>query len=208
MKCGEWIITKRTTRKGLNHVFQQKLAMNNTFFNSLCTLILAAFLASCGHETPPETKTVATPGAQPTIETFPLQKGRLGTSLQLPGELIAYQQVDLYAKVTSFVKELKVDIGSQVTAGQLLIRLEAPELSTQLAGAESRLKSQEALYYATNATYNRLLETSKTPGTISPNDLDIAAAKKNSDMAQLEAAKAAYREVNVMAQLSGNSCAF
>jgi RND family efflux transporter MFP subunit len=38
-----------------------------------------------------------------------------------------------------------------------------------------------------------VLETSKTPGTISKNDVDIAAAKRNSDLAQLEAAKADFR---------------
>jgi multidrug resistance efflux pump len=39
-----------------------------------------------------------------------------------------------------------------------------------------------------------LLETSKTPGTISPNDLDIALSKQNSDRAQYDAAKAVYNE--------------
>lgn len=39
------------------------------------------------------------------------------------------------------------------------------------------------------------METSKTPGTISPNDLDLALARQKSDYAQLQAAKAAYHEV-------------
>lgn len=41
-----------------------------------------------------------------------------------------------------------------------------------------------------------MLETSKTPGTISPNELELALAKQNSDLAQLNAAKAANREIN------------
>ncbi|HKC68099.1 MAG TPA: efflux RND transporter periplasmic adaptor subunit, partial [Bacteroidia bacterium] len=113
-------------------------------------------------------------------------------------ELIAYQQVDLYAKVTSFVKELNVDIGSEVTAGQLLMTLEAPELTSQLAAAESKLQSLEAIYKASDANYNRLIETSKTPGTVSQNDLDQATAKKNSDFANLDAAKASYKEISVV----------
>jgi len=116
----------------------------------------------------------------------------------LPGELLAYQQVDIYAKVTGFVKELKVDIGSEVTEGQLLVSLEAPEIASQLSAAESRLKSLEAVYTASNANYNRLLETSKTPGTISQNDIDQATAKRNSDAANLEAAKASYKEISEM----------
>jgi membrane fusion protein (multidrug efflux system) len=73
--------------------------------------------------------------------------------------------------------------------------MEAPEINSQLSAAESKLKSQEAVYISSKATYDRLLETSKTPGTISPNDLDIALSKQNSDLAQLEAEKAAYREI-------------
>ncbi|MBN9297651.1 MAG: efflux RND transporter periplasmic adaptor subunit [Filimonas sp.] len=131
----------------------------------------------------------------PAQEIVPVAKGRLSSSLQLPGELIAYQQVDLYAKVSSFVKSLNADVGSAVSQGQLLATMEAPELNSQLAAAESRLKAQEAVYYASKALYDRLFETSKTPGTVSQNDLDQALAKKNADYAQLEAAKSSYKEV-------------
>jgi len=131
----------------------------------------------------------------PATEVIILQKGKLSSTLQLPGELTAFQQVDLYAKVSSFVKKLYVDVGSEVRKGQLLATMEAPEIGSQVAGAQSKLKSVEALYIATKANYERLLETSKTPGTISPNDLDMALAKQKSDYAQLQAAQAAYREV-------------
>jgi RND family efflux transporter MFP subunit len=73
--------------------------------------------------------------------------------------------------------------------------MEAPELNSLATAAESKLKSQEALYIASKTNYDRLLETSKTPGTISQNDLDQALAKKNSDYAQWDAAKATYREI-------------
>ena len=108
---------------------------------------------------------------------------------------MAYQQVDLYAKVNSFIKKLNVDVGSEVKAGQLLAELEAPEINAQLSGAESKLKSQEAIYVASKSNYDRLLQTSKTPGTVSRNDLDQADAKQKSDFAQLEAARSAYREI-------------
>ncbi|MBT1705522.1 efflux RND transporter periplasmic adaptor subunit [Chryseosolibacter indicus] len=160
------------------------------------TLILLAHLtSSCSHSSAHEEKK-ADENAVPVTEVFALKKEKLSTQIQLPGELIAFQSVDLYAKVTGFVKELKVDIGSEVKTGQVLVTLEAPELMSQMTAAESRLKSQEATYTASNANYKRLLETSKTPGTISQNDLDLAEAKKNSDYANLEAARAASREVN------------
>jgi RND family efflux transporter MFP subunit len=65
------------------------------------------------------------------------------------------------------------------------------------------LRSTEAVYLASKSGYDRLLETSKTPGTISPNDLDQAVARMNSDLAQLESAKAAVKEVrNTLAYLT------
>lgn len=161
-------------------------------------LLATAFLCSCNSgEKPAEKKTEAKPAVSAAIatEVFPLQKGRLSSSLQIPGELIAFQQVDLYAKENSFVKKLYVDVGSEVTEGQLLVTMEAPELGSQLAGAQSNVKSREAIYLASKANYDRLFETSQTPGTVSPNDLEQADARKNSDLAQLDAAKAAYAQI-------------
>ncbi|PIF70997.1 efflux RND transporter periplasmic adaptor subunit [Flavobacterium sp. 2] len=152
------------------------------------------FLNSCNSKKE-ETATVE---IEPKTETFLLDKEKLTTQLRLPAELTGFQQVDLYAKVSSFVKTLKVDIGSKVTKGQLLIVLEAPEISSQLAAAESRLKSMEAIYATSKSTYNRLYETSKVEGTISKNDLEMASGKKNSDYAQLQAAIAAHKEVAIM----------
>jgi len=143
-----------------------------------------------------EEKASKEPAKEVVTEGFVLKKGTLSSSLQVPGELIAFQQVDLYAKVSSFVKKLHADVGTEVRQGQLLATMEAPELSAQYASSTSRLKSQEAIYLASKASYNRLLETSKTPGTVSQNDLDMALAKQNSDLAQLEAAQSVSKEVS------------
>jgi membrane fusion protein (multidrug efflux system) len=130
----------------------------------------------------------------PVVVLIPVQKGKLSSTITVPGELLPYQQVDLYAKVNSYVKGLMVDIGSQVHKGQLLATLEAPEINSQLSTANSRIKQQQAVYFASKATYDRLFNTSKTPGTISQNDLEQAEAKKNSDYANLEAVRSAYKE--------------
>jgi membrane fusion protein (multidrug efflux system) len=160
--------------------------------------LVTGLLCSCHSEeknSEGKTETQQAVAEPPVTEVFPLQRERLSSSLQIPGELIAYHQVDLYAKETSFVKKLYVDVGSEVKEGQLLVTMEAPELGSQLAGALSNIKSREAIYMASKANYDRLFVTSQTPGTISPNDLEQAAARKNSDFAQLQAAKAAYRQV-------------
>jgi membrane fusion protein (multidrug efflux system) len=140
----------------------------------------------------------ASGGQKDSVAVVPavvLQKGRLSTTLYVPGELIAFQQVDLYAKVNSFVKKLYVDVGSEVKEGQLLATMEAPEIQSQLASALSRIKSQEAIFIASKANYDRIIETAKTPGTISQNDIDQADARQKSDYAQLDANKAAYSEI-------------
>lgn len=128
-------------------------------------------------------------------DAFVLDIDTLSSTFRIPGELIAYQQVDLYAKVNSFVERLLVDVGSEVSKGQVLATLEAPEISSQLAGAESRLKSFEAIYLASKARYDRLKRTSETPGTVSENDLEMAFATQQSDLANWESAKAAFREI-------------
>lgn len=135
----------------------------------------------------------------PKMETFAVTKDKLTTTLSVPGELVANQEVDIYAKVNSFVKVLKVDIGSEVKAGEVLMILEAPEISSQLAAARSKIKSLEATYIATKASYDRVAEASKTEGAVAQDALDQITARKNSDLAQLEAAKSSLEEVKVMA---------
>lgn len=131
----------------------------------------------------------------PSVAVVPIAKGTLNSTITVPGELVPFQEVDIYAKITSYVKKLYVDIGSEVHTGDLLATLEAPELNSQLAAAESHIKQQEAVYFASKATYDRLLNTSKTPGTVSENDLEQAEAKKNSDLANVDAAKSDYKAV-------------
>jgi len=130
----------------------------------------------------------------PTVVISTVSKGKLSNTIAIPGELLPYQQVDLYAKVNSFVKTLLVDIGSEVHRGQLLVTLEAPEINSQLTEAQSRIKQLQAVYFASKATYDRLYNTSKTPGTVSENDIEQAEAKKNADLANVDAAKASYKQ--------------
>ena len=158
-------------------------------------LCISVILGGCGASEKKEEEKNTAVVEMPATGAFILQKGKLSSSIQMPGELIPFQQVDLYARVNGFVKKLYADVGTEVKAGQLLAVMEAPELGSQLAGAESRLKAQEAIYTASKANYDRLLETSKTPGTISPNDIDQANARRNADYAQWQSAKSAYKEI-------------
>src|SRR6476659_10071795 len=119
-------------------------------FNSFLVAIL---LCGCHSEENSDGKKMEQKqaAAVPATEVFSLEKGRFSSSLQIPGELMAYKQVDLYAKENNFVKKLYVDVGSEVTSGQLLVTMEAPELGSQLAGAQSNIKSHEAIFMASKA---------------------------------------------------------
>jgi membrane fusion protein (multidrug efflux system) len=176
----------------------------NTFKNrsiiAIAVMFAAVTITSCNSDKKEKEEIAQTVKQRdavevPAVEIISAQKGKLSSTIAVPGELIPYQEVDLYAKVNSYVKKLLVDIGSEVHTGQLLATLEAPEINSQLASAQSRIKQQEAVYYASKATYDRLLSTSKTPGTVSENDLEQAEAKKNSDLANVDAAKSDYKEV-------------
>jgi membrane fusion protein (multidrug efflux system) len=174
--------------------------LKNRSIIAIAVMFAAVIITSCNSDKKEKEEIAQTVKQQdavevPAVELIPAQKGKLSSTIAVPGELIPYQEVDLYAKVNSYVKKLLVDIGSEVHTGQLLATLEAPEINSQLASAQSRIKQQEAVYYASKATYDRLLSTSKTPGTVSENDLEQAEAKKNSDLANVEAAKSDYKEV-------------
>jgi membrane fusion protein, multidrug efflux system len=159
---------------------------------SLATPILLWILASsCGANADAAVKQLP---EQTIVQTFSLSKGQLTTHMTIPGELRPFQFVDLYAKVNSFVKKLLVDVGSVVKKDQLLVILEAPEMLDAANTAAQLIQTNKAYYAASKATYERMYQTSKIPGTISPNDLDIAYAKMNSDSSNLMAARSSYNE--------------
>lgn len=132
------------------------------------------------------------------FETIKLNKSNPSIPVRLPGELIADQEVQIYAKVASYVQTLKVDVGSKVAQGQVLIALEAPEINSQLASALSKMKAQEAIYIATKATYDRTIRAAQTEGAVSQDAIDQITAKKDADEAQYLASKSLYQEIKAM----------
>lgn len=167
--------------------------MKHITYLTLSALLLS-FAACKSPASAPAIATTAKDSAVNTPKTFSLSEGRLSTTLILPGVLAPFQTVDLYAKENSFVKDMFVDVGSIVEKGQLLATLQAPELETAIKEAESQLHTQEALFNGSKATWQRLLHTSRIPGTISPNDLDNAYAKMSADSANLLAARSHYQQ--------------
>src|ERR1700757_3790153 len=130
-----------------------------TYHLILC-LLAGGLLASCQSKK----QAPAVPHTS-SIQAFSLREGTLNTTMSLPGVLQPYQTVDLYAKVNGFIKTMTVDVGSQVHQGQLLMTLDAPEMTAALSQAQEELHTKEAVYRGSKANYDRLLKKSKIPGT-------------------------------------------
>jgi RND family efflux transporter MFP subunit len=53
-------------------------------------------------------------------------------AIELPGVIKALEETQIYPRATGYVREWFVDVGDNVTAGQLLAEIEVPELDAQL----------------------------------------------------------------------------
>ncbi|WP_312554010.1 efflux RND transporter periplasmic adaptor subunit [Empedobacter brevis] len=129
------------------------------------------------------------------METIEMSKSNPLVPLKLAGELKPYEKTDLFAKVNSYVKQIRVDIGDRVVRGQILVVLEAPEIVSQIANAKAKVQAQEAIYLATKSTYDRMLKADETKGAVAKDAIDQMKARKLSDESQLAAARSAYNEI-------------
>lgn len=142
----------------------------------------------------------------PVAPVAVVQRGQLANRLQVAGEFLPYQEVELHAKVAGYIKRINVDIGDRVKTGQVLATLDVPELEAQVQGASAgvrqtreqitRAKSEiqlaQANYEALHAASQRLQQASKAqPGLIAQQELDDAMAKDQAAAAQVDAAKSA-----------------
>ena len=147
----------------------------------------------------------------PAVIVTTVESRELNQQVRLPGELEAYQDTAIYAKVPGFVEVINVDRGSEVKQGQLLARLRAPELDTQRGEAYSKVRAAqsqraeaqfkiggiraqrleaEAKLAADEATYQRMKAASATPGVVAGNDLEIAQRAVEAGQARVQLWKA------------------
>ncbi len=160
-------------------------------------LAIIIFFASCGDKEENK-KTTAPPVATATYKTMILQPRLISGNVQLPGVMQPFQFVQLYPKISGFIKNVAVDRGSLVRQGQVLITLEAPEIEQQVASAKLKYTQAQATYITSKDRYRRLLETSVTPGTIAPYDLEATASKMQGDSATAQGEYANYKAQETM----------
>jgi len=82
--------------------------------------------------------------AVPTVAVIAPGTTGAAATLDLPGRIEAYSRASVFARVSGYLKDWKVDIGAPVKAGQLLADIEAPDLDQQLLQAQADLASAQA----------------------------------------------------------------
>ena len=123
----------------------------------------------------------AAQAAIPTVVTVTPNRTPLGEELVLPGSVQAYVEAPIYARTNGYLKEWRTDIGTQVTKGQLLAEIDAPEVDRQLSQAEADLataRANESLSNSTNVRWKGLLTTESVSKQDADEKAGDAAAKK------------------------------
>jgi RND family efflux transporter MFP subunit len=145
-------------------------------------------------------------GPVPTVGVTRVVKKSLGRQITLSSELVPFQEIDVYAKESGYVKKLFVDYGTHVKAGQVMAILEIPELEAQLqedqaeiknaanqvSRAQGELARYQAQYKALHLQYTRLNGVFESqPGIVAQQEVDDAQGKDMAASSQVDAGQAA-----------------
>jgi RND family efflux transporter MFP subunit len=141
--------------------------------------------------------------AEVTVGVVSVKSMPLSRSLTLSSELVPFQEIDVYAKESGYVKELLVDYGTRVKEGQLMAVLEIPELEQQLMQDDAAIKSAadqvtnaghevtryEAQHDVLHLQADRLSNVAKSqPGLVAQQEVDDARGRDLATEAQVESA--------------------
>lgn len=141
----------------------------------------------------------------------------LSREIVITGEFRPYQVVDVHAKVAGYMRQIYVDVGDRVTAGQLLAILDIPEMTDELAQAKAtrgraeaellRMKGEleraQANQSLIDLSWSRLVSVNKTEkGLVAQHEIDEALARKRAAEAQVAAAKASLTSAEQQIEFS------
>ena len=166
-------------------------------------LALLSLSSSCSNSAD---KSVQASGPGLTVGVTEVVKKSLGRDITLSSELVPFQEIDVYAKESGYVKSLLVDYGTYVKAGQVMAILEIPELQAQLEQDQAEIKSAsnqviraqhelaryQAQYKALHLQYTRLNGVFQSqPGIVAQQEVDDAQGKDLAASSQVDAGQAA-----------------
>jgi len=127
----------------------------------------------------------------PAVAVARVDREDLFRQITIPAEFRPYTEVEVHAKVSGYVKEMLVDFGDRVKAGQLLAVLEVPELRDDLDHAVAAHARAVADYRDAHLAYTRLVAVNEVhPNIIAQQDLDTAEARDASAQGTVAATKA------------------
>jgi len=170
-----------------------------------CLAALVAGLAACGagHKVSADVNP-SSPAGEVTVGVVKVKVKPLGRELTISSELVPFQEIDVYAKESGYVRQLNVDYGTRVKAGQVMAVLEIPELEIQLqqddaainsatdqvTRAQHQVGSIEAQHNVLHLQFDRLDKVAKSrPGLVAQQEVDDAQSKDLATEAQVESAK-------------------
>lgn len=141
----------------------------------------------------------------PIAPVVKVARRNLSNTLEIASEFQPLQEIEVYAKVSGYIKKLYVDWGTHVKQGQLLAELEIPELQQQLlqdeagarqseqdlARAREELNRAQSAYTVAHLTYTRLAEVQKSrPELMAQEEIDAAQGNNLEASAGVSSAKA------------------
>jgi len=132
-----------------------------------------------------------------TITVVQPRRGDMTKSITLPGDLVGFYQADLYAKVSGYLKNISVDKGDAVKAGQVLAEIEVPELQQKLRRARASLEIRRR-------TYDRLQKVRDSDRRlVAQEDVDIAEGQSEEAKADVEELEALASYTHIVAPFDG-----
>ncbi len=133
--------------------------------------------------------------ATPVVSVIAPTRGVTGVQTVLPGDISAWYEAPLYARVSGYIKKWYFDYGAHVKKGQLLAEIDAPDLDAELAAADANLKAaqaqvkvREAVMDFARTTYERWRDSPK--GVVSDQERESKKADYNSEAARYNSALA------------------
>ncbi len=135
----------------------------------------------------------------PAVAVVEVDREDLYKEITIPAEFRPYNEVDVHAKVSGYVKRINVDIGDKVRPGELLAVLELPELQDDLDHAIAAQQRAAADYKNAHLAYTRLIEVNRNhPNLIAQQDLDSAEAKDATASGALSGAKSEVQKYRTL----------
>src|SRR3982075_508797 len=80
----------------------------------------------------------------PRVELVRPRRTTVAQRLQTNATLEAFEETDLFAKVSGYLSDVRVDIGDHVKAGQVLAVIDVPEMEQELAEAKAPLETRQS----------------------------------------------------------------